>query len=81
MTSRERLLCALRCGTPDRIPVAPFSTGGRDLNSPLGQRLLRETDLIYNVFLRVYPFQGEGDGVRINCARPGSMYYELAFGE
>ncbi len=23
----------------------------------------------------------DGDSVRVNCARPGSMYYELAFGE
>jgi len=22
---------------------------------------------------------GEGDGVRINCATPGSMYYEVNF--
>lgn len=46
MTSRERLICAMKCGTPDRVPVAPFGTSHFGLDTPLGQRLLHETDLI-----------------------------------
>lgn len=49
MTSRERLLCALRRGTPDRVPVAPFGTARFGLDSVWGQRLLRETDLLHEV--------------------------------
>ena len=47
MTSRERLLCAMRGGTPDRVPVAPFGTARFGLASEVGQRLLRETDLLH----------------------------------
>jgi len=49
MNSRERLTTAMHCGTPDRVPVAPFGTAQHGLDSPLGQRLLHETDLIYEV--------------------------------
>lgn len=49
MTSRERLLTALRLGTPDRVPVAPWGTARFGLDSEVGQRLLRETDLLYEV--------------------------------
>ena len=46
MTSRQRLLTALHLGTPDRVPVAPWGTARFGLESAVGQRLLRETDLI-----------------------------------
>lgn len=49
MTSRQRLLTALRLGTPDRVPVAPWGTSRFGLNSEVGQRLLRETDLFHEV--------------------------------
>lgn len=49
MTSRQRLLTALRLGTPDRVPVAPWGTARFGLDSEVGQRLLRETDLFYEV--------------------------------
>ena len=49
MTSRERLLCAFACGTPDRVPVAPFGPGHVDLDSELGAELIRRTDFIQSV--------------------------------
>jgi hypothetical protein len=64
MTSRERLTCAMRRGIPDRIPVAPYTLAGRDLDSPLGRRLLEETDLLFEVYLRTYPFQGQNPPLR-----------------
>jgi uroporphyrinogen-III decarboxylase len=46
MTSRERLLCAFHCGTPDRVPVAPFGFGHVNPDSEVGLRLVAETDFI-----------------------------------
>ena len=62
MTSRQRLLCALRRGTPDRVPVAPFGMGRSDPESELGQQLIECTD----IFLDVYC---EGDAVLGRAAR------------
>ncbi len=62
MTSRQRLLCALRLGTPDRVPVAPFGMGTIDPESQLGQQLIECTD----IFLDVYC---EGDAVLGRAAR------------
>jgi len=39
MTSRERLLCALKGGTPDRVPYAEVGVAGRVLESLSGGRL------------------------------------------
>ncbi|MGC9320458.1 MAG: uroporphyrinogen decarboxylase family protein [Armatimonadota bacterium] len=44
MTSRERILCAIELGTPDRVPVTPWGLGRVPEDSELGQRLIRETD-------------------------------------
>lgn len=52
MTSRERLLCAIELGTPDRVPVTPWGFGRVPEDSALGQRLLHECD----------PFIGVGVG-------------------
>ena len=49
MNSKERLLCAFSCGTPDRIPVAPFGFGHVDPDSETGHALVRETDFIQSV--------------------------------
>ena len=37
----------MRGGTPDRVPVAPFGTARFGLDSEVGRRLLRETDLLH----------------------------------
>lgn len=44
MTSRERILCALELGTPDRVPVTPWGFGHVPEDSEIGQRLLHECD-------------------------------------
>ncbi len=49
MTSRQRLLAALRCQPVDRVPVAPFGFGRVDPDGEMGRRLLRETDLLVPV--------------------------------
>lgn len=49
MTSRERLLCAFACGTPDRVPVAPFGFGHVNPDSELGHELIRRTDILANL--------------------------------
>ena len=49
MTSRERLLCALQRGTPDRVPVAPWEMGNIEVDSELGQKLIDWTDILYSV--------------------------------
>ena len=48
MTSRERILAAVRFEKVDRVPVSPWHFGKVDPDSPLGQELLRETDLIHD---------------------------------
>lgn len=44
MTSRERVLCAIELGTPDRVPVTPWGFGRIPEDSELGRRLLYECD-------------------------------------
>ena len=46
MTSRERILAAMRFEKVDRVPVSPWHFGKVDPDSPLGRELLRKTDLI-----------------------------------
>jgi len=44
MTSRERILCAIELGTPDRVPVTPWGLAKVPEESEIGRRLLREAD-------------------------------------
>lgn len=44
MTSKERLLCAIRGGAPDRVPVGPFTLGALDRESPICRELIEKTD-------------------------------------
>jgi uroporphyrinogen-III decarboxylase len=48
MTSRERILCAIELGTPDRVPVTPWGFGRVPEDSELGRRLLHECDPFIN---------------------------------
>ncbi len=58
MTSRERLVAAMRGQPTDRVPVAPFGLGRVGADSPLGQRLVEETDLLLDVWSGADPFLG-----------------------
>lgn len=44
MTSRERLLTAIRNDTPDRVPVGPFDLGRLPKDSDVARDLIRVTD-------------------------------------
>lgn len=48
MTSRERLLCALRRGTPDRVPAGSFTLGRLDPDSEFGREFIARTDSIHS---------------------------------
>ncbi len=44
MTSRERILAAMRCEEPDRVPVSPFGLSRLDRESAACKRLVALTD-------------------------------------
>jgi hypothetical protein len=44
MTSRQRLLTAMRCERPDRVPVAPFGLGHLDPDGEAARELIAKTD-------------------------------------
>jgi uroporphyrinogen-III decarboxylase len=48
MTSRERLLCAMRGGTPDRVPVSPYGMGRISPDSDLGKEMIAKLDILYD---------------------------------
>ena len=49
MTSRQRILAAIRLETPDRVPVTPFGLGKLDPDGTVAKELIRTTDPILNV--------------------------------
>lgn len=58
MTSRERLLTALRGGRPDRVPVAPFGLGHLDAAGEVAAELIRRTDPLIPAGTGPGPFLG-----------------------
>ena len=58
ITSRQRLLIALKGGAPDRTPVAPFGLGKADPDSAIGQALIARTDPLISVGTGGNPFLG-----------------------
>lgn len=64
MTSRERLRRAMSGGTPDRVPVGPFTMGRIAPDSDLGRELIARTDVMLDVWSGGDPFLGAGVGVR-----------------
>ncbi|MGQ9697403.1 MAG: hypothetical protein ACUVRO_05365 [Armatimonadota bacterium] len=58
MRSRQRLLTAMRLGTPDRVPVGPFGLGRLDPNGPVAAELIARTDPIIDVSSGADPFLG-----------------------
>ena len=60
MTSRERILAALRFEKTDRVPVSPWHFGKVDPDSPLGREFLREVDLVHDAYSGGDPILGKG---------------------
>lgn len=60
MTSRERILAAIRLETPDRVPVTPFGLGKLDLEAKFTWEFIRQTDPILTVGGGGNPFLGRG---------------------
>ena len=48
MTSRERLLCAMRGETPDRVPVSPWGMGRIAPESELGREMIAKCDILFD---------------------------------
>jgi len=63
MTSRQRLLAAMRLETPDRVPVGPFGLGRLDPKGPTAAELIAKTDPIIDVGSGADPFLGAGVSV------------------
>ncbi len=59
MTSRERLLAAMRFDKVDRVPVAPFGLGTLDPGSPEAAEIITKTDPFLEVNLKGNYFFGE----------------------
>lgn len=81
MTSRDRLLTAMRGGTPDRVPVAPFTMGRISADSPIGEELIRETDILLDIGSGADPFLGSAAVIRREDTPDGTtVVYETPLG-
>ena len=60
MTSRERMLAAIRHERPDRVPVSPFGLGHLDPEGDGAKELIEKTDPFISVGLGGDVFMGEG---------------------
>ncbi|MBI2502366.1 MAG: hypothetical protein HYW07_03930 [Candidatus Latescibacteria bacterium] len=58
MTSRQRILAAMRLERPDRVPVTPFGLGKLDLEEAFTWEFIRRTDPILTVGGGGQPFLG-----------------------
>jgi uroporphyrinogen-III decarboxylase len=59
MTSRQRILAAMRLETPDRVPVTPFGLGKLDPKGPVARELIQKTDPILTVGAPGNPIVGK----------------------
>ena len=64
MTSRERLMTAFTCGTPDRVPVGPFGCGRLPHDSAILDELIHKTDFIASVGGAGTSFLGSASGAQ-----------------
>lgn len=65
MTSRERILAAMRLEKPDRVPVTPFGLGKLDPEAEFTWEFIRQTDPILTVGGGGNPFLGRGAEVAV----------------
>ena len=59
MTSRERIIKAIRKEKVDRIPVSPWGLGKLAPDSDIAKELISKTDIFMETFSGVDPFWGE----------------------
>jgi len=59
MTSRERLLKAIRKEKVDRIPVAPWGLGKLNPDSDIARQLIMKTDIFIEASAGIDPFWGD----------------------
>jgi len=59
MTSRQRLVTAMRCQRPDRVPVAPFGLGRLDPDGDATRELIEKTDPLIPVGTGGAPLLGK----------------------
>lgn len=67
MTSKERILAAMRFEKVDRVPVSPWHFGKLDPESPLAKELLAKTDWIHSVGSGGNPILGKSAIVESEC--------------
>ncbi|MFH1566614.1 MAG: uroporphyrinogen decarboxylase family protein [Gemmatimonadota bacterium] len=70
MTSRQRILTALRHEAPDRVPVSPFGLGHLDPKGAVARQLIARTDPFLTAGLGGNPFMGSG--LRAESRREGN---------
>lgn len=58
MTSRDRMLCAIRGGRPDRAPVSPWGFGRIAPESALGRELVTQCDMWIEAWGGGFSFSG-----------------------
>lgn len=58
MTSRERMMCAMRGGRPDRVPVSPWGFGHIPPESDLGRDLVAKCDMWIEAWAGGFSFSG-----------------------
>ena len=69
MTSRERIIAAMRFEKVDRVPVSPWCISKTYLDGPLGREFLRKTDVIMDVGAGGDPILGKAANVK--CEQQG----------
>lgn len=65
MQSRTRIMEAIQGGSPDRMPVSPFTLGALDFLSAMAQELIAETDPLVRTTGGIDPFIGSAVTQRV----------------
>ncbi len=65
MTSRERMIAAMRNEEVDRLPCGPFGTGKLAIGSPACQELIRKTDIFLSSHVGANPAIGRGAEIEL----------------
>lgn len=66
MTSRERMIAAMRNEDADHLPCGPFGIARLDINSSLVQELIRETDIFLQTSVKGDPVLGRKAEIEVH---------------